>query len=77
MILCSKLKNRLSKVVTKSQIVTEFDVTKSRLHRILKFKSIFWHADMTKKIYTTHFLDLFPDFKQISKIPKNQDIKCD
>ena len=32
MILCSKLKNGLCKVVTKSQVVTKFNVTKSRLH---------------------------------------------
>ena len=32
MILCSKLKNGLWKIVTKSQVVTKFDVTKSRLH---------------------------------------------
>ena len=34
MILCSKLKNCLSKIVTKSQVVTKFNVTKSRLHCI-------------------------------------------
>ena len=32
MILCSKLKNGLCKIVTKSQVVTKVDVTKSRLH---------------------------------------------
>ena len=32
MLLCSKLKNGLCKIVTKSQVVTKFDVTKSRLH---------------------------------------------
>ena len=32
MILCSKLKNGLCKVVTKSHVVTKFNVTKSRLH---------------------------------------------
>ena len=32
MILCSKLKNGLCKIVTKSQIVTKFNVTKSRLN---------------------------------------------
>ena len=31
-ILCSKLKNNLFKIVTKSQVITKFDVTKSRLH---------------------------------------------
>jgi hypothetical protein len=31
MILCSKLKNGLCKVVTKSQVATKFNVTKSRL----------------------------------------------
>ena len=34
MILCSKLKNGLCKIVTKSQVVTKFNVTKSRLHCI-------------------------------------------
>ena len=40
MILCSILKKRFCKTVTKSQFVTKFDVTKSRLHctYILKFK---------------------------------------
>ena len=32
MILCINLKNGLCKIVTKSQVVTKFDVTKSRLH---------------------------------------------
>ena len=32
MILCSKLKNGLCKIVIKSQVVTKFNVTKSRLH---------------------------------------------
>ena len=32
MILCSKLKKGLCKTVTKSQVVTKFNVTKSRLH---------------------------------------------
>ena len=32
MILCSKLKNGLRKIVTKSQVVTKFNVTKSRFH---------------------------------------------
>ena len=32
MILCSKLKNGLFKIVTKSQVVTKFTVTKSRLY---------------------------------------------
>ena len=32
MILCSKLKTGLCKIVTKSQVVTKFNVTKSRLH---------------------------------------------
>ena len=31
MILCSKLKNGLCNIVTKSQVVTKFNVTKSRL----------------------------------------------
>ena len=34
MILCSKWKNGLCKIVTKSQVVTKFNVTKSRLHSI-------------------------------------------
>ena len=34
MILCSELKNGLCKIVTKSQVVTKFNVTKSRLHCI-------------------------------------------
>ena len=34
MILCSKLKNGLCKIVTKSQVVTKFNVAKSRLHCI-------------------------------------------
>ena len=32
MILCSKLKNSLFKIVTKSHVVTKFTVTKSRLY---------------------------------------------
>ena len=32
MILCSKLKKGLSKIVTKSEVFTKFNVTKSRLH---------------------------------------------
>ena len=32
LLLCSKLKNGLWKIVTKSQVVTKFNVTKSRLH---------------------------------------------
>ena len=32
MILCSKLQNGLCKIVTNSQIITKFNVTKSRLH---------------------------------------------
>ena len=40
MILCSKLKNGLWKIVTKSQVVTEFEVTKSRLHFL--FRKLFW-----------------------------------
>ena len=32
MILCYKLKNGLCKIVTTSQVVTKFNVTKSRLH---------------------------------------------
>ena len=35
MILCSKLKNSLCKIVTKSQVVTKFTVTKSRLYCIM------------------------------------------
>ena len=35
MILCSKLKIGLCKIVTKSQVVTKFNITKSRLHCIL------------------------------------------
>ena len=31
-VLCSKLKNSLCKIVAKSQVVTKFNVTKSRLH---------------------------------------------
>ena len=32
MILCTKLKNGLCQIVTKSQVVTKFNVSKSRLH---------------------------------------------
>ena len=32
MVLCSKLKNGLCKIVTQSQVVTKLNVTKSRLH---------------------------------------------
>ena len=39
MILCSKLKNNLCKIVTKSQVVTNLNVTKSRLHYIETFCS--------------------------------------
>ena len=35
MILCSKSKNVLWKIVTKSQVVTKFNVAKSRLHRTI------------------------------------------
>ena len=34
MILCRKLKNGLCKIVTESQVVTKFNVTKSRLYFI-------------------------------------------
>ena len=30
--MCSKLKNGLSKIITKAQVVTKFNVTKSRLN---------------------------------------------
>ena len=42
MILCSKLKNGLWKIVTKSQVVTKFDITKSRLHCNFKGSSMMW-----------------------------------
>ena len=40
MLLCSKWKNGLCKIVTKSQVVTKVNVTKSRLHctTLLTFK---------------------------------------
>ena len=38
MILCNKMKNGLCKVVTKSQVVTKFNATKSRLNCNLVFK---------------------------------------
>jgi hypothetical protein len=38
MILCRKLKNVLCKIVTKSQVVTKFNVTKSRLHCTCNFE---------------------------------------
>ena len=40
MTLCSKLKNGVSKIVTKSQAVTKFAVTKSRLHFINGLKDL-------------------------------------
>ena len=46
MILCSKLKNGLCKIVTKSQVVTKFNVTKSRLHCTSKMsKKLKLHYD--------------------------------
>ena len=43
MLICSKMKNGLCKIVTKSQVVTKFNVTKSRLHcmRVLKMPKYF------------------------------------
>ena len=40
MILCNELENGLIKIVAKSQIVTKFNVTISRVHCILKDKSV-------------------------------------
>ena len=40
MILCCKLKNGLWEIVTKSQVVDKFNVTKSRLHCITNFALI-------------------------------------
>ena len=41
MILCSKLKNGLWKIVTESKVVTKFNITKSRLHCIVKWPAVF------------------------------------
>ena len=75
MILCNKLKNRLCKIVTKSQVVTELNVTSCHLIEIALYFEIwinyFCILTCRKKIYSRHFLELFPDFKQKSKIPKN------
>ena len=39
MILCNELKNGLCKIVTKSQVVTKFNVTKLRLHcTLIKYR---------------------------------------
>ena len=44
MVLCSNLKNCLWKIVTKSQVVTKFNVTKLRLHCIHRYpkKQVLW-----------------------------------
>ena len=42
MILCSKLKKILCKIVTKSQVVTKFSVTKSRLHCMYDLQAQEW-----------------------------------
>ena len=56
MILCSKLKNGLWKIVTKSQVVTKFNVTKSRLHctHVMVTKAVKFSLDG----YTIRFLKL-------------------
>ena len=64
MILCSKLKNGLFKIVTKSQIVTKFTVTKSRLHcRYLKKHVV------VKKVYISTLIQGITRF--LVKIRKN------
>ena len=47
MVLCSELKNGLCKLVTKSQVVTKFNVTKLRLHC-----TMFTYLDLPKSCWT-------------------------
>ena len=67
MILCSKLKNGVCKLVTKSQVVTKFDVTKSRLHCTLnlpwKLDNQYYHPPpLSWKIKTmTLFMNVFTE----------------
>ena len=55
MILCSKLKNGLCKIVTKSQVVTKFNVTKSRLHCSHVMQYVY-----TNIFYQNHCLTVVP-----------------
>ena len=61
MILYSKLKNGLCKIVTTSQFVIKCNVTKSRLHCSFvidkKLATLFWHLFNVKD---TGFSDLIP-----------------
>ena len=49
MILCSKLKNGLCKIVSKSQVVTKFNVTKSRLHSTIMHTTLRLKKDEKRK----------------------------
>ena len=56
MILCSKWKNGLCKIVTKSQVVTKFNVTKSRLHCISNIMSFKFFRYETVETHALAFL---------------------
>ena len=61
MILCSKLKNGLWKIVTKSEVVTKFNVTKSRLH--CTWKSKLTEIKLHEKENTLSFFVFLQDIK--------------
>ena len=70
MIFCSKLKNGLCKIVAKSQTVTKFNVTKSRLHCIsfkllTRFYSpIFFYFFL---VLGQNWTKIIPQLKQVQK----------
>ena len=51
MLLCSKMKNGLCKIVTKSQVVTKFNVTKSRLHCSINQVAYKWFISRISQTY--------------------------
>ena len=58
MIWCSKLKKGLCKIVTKSQVVTKFNVTKSRLHCISNLY-VMQRFSMNATIFSKYFKVFF------------------
>ena len=55
-ILCSKLKNGLCKIVAKSKVVTKFNVTKLRLHCISNIMSFKFFRYETVETHALAFL---------------------
>ena len=69
MILCSKLKNGLFKIVTKSQVATKFTVTKSRLHCSSPWLRYLKKHVVVKKVYISTLIQGIIRF--LVKIRKN------